>query len=105
MTQLYAPRNRTELSLHDFMSVFLSMHDSTLAELCHLSADLIRHRLRDKRSDKIYWQVAESPAKAIRKDRILQGRLRWEKKTFTLLSSFQHLQSCDNPRSIHVTYL
>jgi len=32
-------------------------------------------------SDKVYWQVADHPAKGIRK-KSLQGRLSWEKKTF-----------------------
>ena len=39
-------------------------------------------------SDKSYWQVYIRPARGRRKDKLLHGRISWEKKTFIWLSSF-----------------
>ena len=51
------------------------------------------------RSDKVYWQVADHPAKGIRRES-LQGRLSWEKKTFVLLSSFQGTETEGEARQV-----
>ena len=40
-------------------------------------------------SDTVYWQVADARRRASGGWKSLQGRLRWEKKTFELLSSFR----------------